>query len=397
MAIEPSSRIAGLPAYAFAELDRRVTRLEAEGFDPIDFGVGDPSAATPPFIRRAAASGLDAHRSAGYPSYIGEDAFREAAAAWMRKHFQASLDPASEICATLGSKEAIFNVHEAFVDPGDVVISPSPGYPPYTRGCRFAEGENLLYPLTEENGFIPDLEALSGESIEKAKIFWICQPHAPTGRVLEKRALDAIHAFCRDRDILLCSDEAYIDLYFDAQPDSLISRAREGVLVFYSLSKRSAMTGYRCGWVAGDPEAIAIFKRLKTNIDSGAPRFVQDGAVAALQDEKHVDTFRRRYDEALRSMVDALTRVGLPRCMPQAGLYIWQRAPRGMKGMALAERLLEPDLALVASPGEWLAEALPGGDNPGAPYVRFALTPPEERIEEALQRLGRIPAGGLFS
>ncbi|MHC4943647.1 MAG: aminotransferase class I/II-fold pyridoxal phosphate-dependent enzyme [Planctomycetota bacterium] len=397
MAIKPSSRIASLPGYAFADLDRRVARLRAEGFDPIDFGVGDPSAPTPRFIREAAAGGLEAHKAAGYPSYVGEEAFREAAASWMKRHFQVSLDPGTEICVTLGSKESIFNVHEAFVNPGDGVISPSPGYPPYTRGALFAEGVNHFYPLTEANDFLPDLDTLTDEAKEKAKIFWICQPHVPSGRILPEEKLEALIAFCRERAILLCSDEAYIDLYFDERPHSLIEHARKGVLVFYSLSKRSAMTGYRCGWVTGDPEAVAIFKRLKTNVDSGAPRFVQDGAVAALEDEAHVEELRKGYDEARKRMVEALVHAGLPCCLPQAGLYIWQRAPQGMTGMNLAERLLEPDLALVASPGEWLAEPLPGGENPGSPFVRFALTPPRERIEEALRRLERISKNSLLS
>ncbi len=392
MPVRPSQRIDRLEKYAFAELDRKAAALRRSGCEPIDFGVGDPTMPTPWFIREATAHGLEAHKAGGYPSYEGEPFFREAVASWMRKRFSVAVDPEQEICITLGSKEAVFNSHEAFVNPGDVVISPSPGYPPYARGAAFAEGENCFYPLAAENGFLPDVEALPGEVAEKASVLWICQPQAPTGSVMSGEELRKVAAYCRQHDILLCSDEAYIDIYYDNPPESLIQHAREGILVFYSLSKRSAMTGYRCGWVAGDPEAIARFRKLKTNIDSGVPKFIQDGAVAALEDETHVEAMRKVYRRGRDLLAEALVEAGLPRCVPRAGIFLWQRTQGEMSGLDLAKRFLEPDLALITAPGELLAQPLKPGaeENPGRGYVRMALVPPLERIEEAASRIRKV-------
>lgn len=389
--MKPSNRLAQIGKYAFLELEKRVAQLRAEGHDPIDFGIGDPTIPTPEFIRTATIEGIHKHRAGGYPSNIGEPWFRRAAADWMRRRFGVELDPEREITITLGSKESVFNVHEAFLNPRDVVISPSPGYPPYARGALFAEGENFFYPLTEDNGFVPDLDGLPADVKERARIFWICQPHAPTGRIMDKEALVLLKDFCRRHDILLCSDEAYIDLYYGEPPTSLIQAADEGVLVFFSLSKRSAMTGYRCGWVAGGAEVMSVFRKLKTNIDSGVPVFIQEGAAAALGDEEHVEASRVRYRKARDLLSEALEGAGLPRCLPEGGIFLWQKTPEGVSGLELAMRLLEPDLALITSPGEWLADPVEGmAENPGRNYIRWALVPPSDRIEEAVTRLSRV-------
>jgi len=302
-----------------------------------------------------------------------------------------TVDPEKEITATLGSKEAVFNLHEGFVDPGDVVISPSPGYPPYARGARFAEGRSFFYPLHAAGGFLPDLGAIPSEVARRAKVFWICQPHAPTGKALPPRLLSDAAAFCREFGILLCSDEAYSEIYYgEIPPDSILQHAREGVLSFFSLSKRSAMTGYRCGWVAGDPEAMEIFRRVKTNIDSGTPSFVQAAAAAALSDESHVASMREGYRRKRDILVEAFARAGFPPSPPECGLFIWQKTPEGLSGEDAARRLLEPDVAVVAAPGAWLAETLGDGSNPGEGYIRLALTPPLAQVEEAARRLAGL-------
>jgi LL-diaminopimelate aminotransferase len=390
MPIKPSRRISRLGAYAFAEIDAAAARLREKGIEPLDLGVGDPATPTPEFVRRACCRGIEERRSSGYPSYIGNGGFRAAAARWMARRFGVDLDPEAEVTATIGSKEAVFNVHEGFVDPGDVVISPSPGYPPYARGALFAEGVNWFYPLEEALDFLPDLDAIPLDTARRARIFWLCQPNIPTGKAVPPRRLTEVAAFCREFDILLCSDEAYIDIYFDQPPDSILQHGRDGVLAFFSLSKRSAMTGYRCGWAAGDAEAIAVFRKVKTNIDSGTPSFVQDAAVAALSDEIHVQAMREDYRRKRDLLVEALGSAGFPRCLPETGLYIWQRVPEGFSGLDVARRLLEPDMAVITAPGAWLAERLPEGSNPGRNFVRFSLTPPFEQIEEAARRLQRF-------
>ncbi len=389
MAIKVSRRVRNLGAYAFAEIDAAVARLRRSGASPVDLGVGDPATPTPAFIRDACVRGIEAFASSGYPSYIGCGAFRKAAAQWMKRRFGVTLDAGTSVTATLGSKEAVFNVHEAFVDPGDVVISPSPGYPPYARGTVFAEGENYFYPLTEDSDFLPDLDAIPREVAERAGIFWLCQPNVPTGKAVPPGLIRNVAAFCREFDILLCSDEAYADIYFDAPPESVLQYAETGVLAFFSLSKRSAMTGYRCGWVAGDPEAIAAFRKVKTNIDSGTPDFVQAAAVAALDEESHVLAMREEYRKKRDILVDALCVAGFPYSSPDCGLFLWQKAPEGMTGLEAAERLLKPESAIITAPGIWLAASLTDGSNPGGDYIRLSLTPRLEEIEEAARRLNR--------
>lgn len=389
LSVRPSRRVASLGGYAFDEMDREVARLREAGIRPVDFGVGDPTLPTPEFISRAAAAAVETHRTSGYPSYVGDETFRMAASSWMNRRFGIEIDPLEEITATLGSKEAVFNIHEGFVDPGDLVISPSPGYPPYARGCLFAEGENWFYPIEERNGFLPDLDDVPTVTARKARLFWICNPVVPAGRVTPPGVLDDLAAFCREYDILLCSDEAYSELYFTKPPRSILQHAREGVLAFFSLSKRSAMTGYRCGWVAGDREAIAVFRKVKTNIDSGTPRFIQDAASAALGDEDHVRAMRDSYGRKREIMVQALEAAGFPRCSPEAGLYIWQRVPQEFSGLDVARLLAQPEIAVLATPGEWLAEPLEDGRNPGSDFIRFALVPPLDEVEEAARRLER--------
>ncbi len=397
MPIDPSQRVSHLGAYAFAEMDEVVKRLRKEGVDLVDFGVGDPLVSTPPLIRRAAAAALEGRKSSGYPSYIGSAVFRNAAADWMKRRYGLTLDPETEVTATIGSKEAVFNLHEGFVNPGDIVISPSPGYPPYSRGCTFAEGENWYYPLTKEGDFLPNLDDIPSDLASRAKVFWICHPNAPTGKIIPPRALGDIAAFCREYGILLCSDEAYSEIYFDRIPTTVLKHARENVLAFFSLSKRSAMTGYRCGWVAGDRDAIAVFRKVKTNIDSGTPDFIQDAAVAALGDESHVIAMREEYERKRDLLVNALTCAGFPRSCPEAGLYVWQRAPRGLTGIEAAKRLAAPDTALICTPGEWLAEILADGANPGSGYLRFALVPPLVQVEKAVRRLECLNSSWLNS
>ncbi len=392
MPIEVSRRLAGLTGYAFAEVDRKVGELREQGVEIIDFGVGDPSEPTPKIVRDALKRAVDEHASGGYPSYIGSSAYRESIARWMKARFGVSLDPETEICASVGSKEAIFNFPEAFVNPGDVVIAPNPGYPPYTRGTLFAEGTMHYYALRPEKDFLPDLGTIPADVLGRAKIMWINYPNNPTGALAPKGFLEEVWQFCRKHDILLASDEAYTENYYAERPHSALEVARDGVVAFQSLSKRSCMTGYRVGWVAGDSRIIGSFKKLKTNIDSGTPTFVQDAASAALSDESHVESLRDLYREKRDIVVDGFMRAGLSECRPKATLYIWQRVPEGVTSVEFAEMLLDPEIAVVATPGNWISEEMPDG-NPGEGFVRLALVPSVEECRTAAERIARrLPA-----
>jgi len=391
MPIVPSNRLQSLGGYAFAEVDRLVGELEARGVKPIDFGVGDPLDPTPEVVREAAKLGIDKHACTGYPSYVGALAYRQAAAQWMKRRFGVDVDPATEICATLGSKEAIFNFPEAYLNPGDLVIIPTPGYPPMKRGTQFAEGVPYFTPLTEKNGFLLDFASIPADVARQAKIIWTNYPNSPTGRVAPLSYYKELVAWAKQYDILIAADEGcYIDIYYDQKPHSVLEVAKEGVVAFYSMSKRNNMTGYRVGWAVGDAQIIANFKKLKTNIDSGTPSFIQEAAIAALADESHVESMRQLYRKKRDTLLSALSDAGLEVHVPEATFYVWQKVPAGMNSVEFAKRLLADDLALVVTPGAWITDTAFDGTNPGDGYVRFALVPRLEQVEIAAEKIRRF-------
>ncbi|MBW2275897.1 MAG: aminotransferase class I/II-fold pyridoxal phosphate-dependent enzyme [Deltaproteobacteria bacterium] len=391
MDIKPTRRIESLPTYAFAVVDSMVQELRDRGIAPIDFGVGDPSIPTPRSIREACKVAIDERATSGYPSYIGDLGFREAVAAWSKMRFGLEIDPATEISSTIGSKEGIFNFHEAIVDPGDLVLIPSPGYPPYSRGTWFAEGRAWFYPLLEETGFLPDLDAIPSEVASEAKLIWVNYPNSPSGVCPGLDFFERLYAWTQNNEIILASDEAYSEYYFGEQPPpTSLQAGRDGVVVFNSLSKRSAMTGWRVGWVCGDRRIVEVFRKTKTNLDSGTPTFIQDAAVTALADEAHVREMREGYRVKRDVLVAALTAAGLPRCEPEGTIYIWQRVPEGMTSLEFTALLMKPETAVVCMPGSLIAEEVEGGLNPGEGYVRFALTPELDDVELAAERIAEL-------
>jgi len=386
MIIEPSNRIKSLEEYAFAEVDKLITKLKSDGVSPIDFGVGDPTIPTPELIRNKAKEAIDKRKSSGYPSYIGSLEYREKICEWNKKRFGINLNPETEIASNIGSKEAVFNFPEAFVDSGDYVLVPNPGYPPYARGTEFAEGKVHYLNLLEENNFFPNLEEIPTEIVKKSKIIWSNYPNSPSGKNATKEFYKELIDFGHDNNIIIASDEAYTELYFEEKPMSILEIEKEGVVVINSLSKRSAMTGWRIGWLAGDENIISIFKKLKTNVDSGTPTFIQDAAIEAYNDETHVEKMRNEYKQKRDILVEALTSIGLENCSPEAAIYIWQKTPKEMSSIEFAKKLLDPQMAIVTTPGEWISTES-NGINPGKNYVRFALVPSIEKTIEAAEKI----------
>jgi LL-diaminopimelate aminotransferase len=389
--VRASRRIESLGVYAFAEVDAAVERLRSRGVDVIDFGVGDPTDPTPALVREAGKEAVDARARSGYPSYVGDAGFRAAAAHWMGRRFGVRLDPAKEVSSTIGSKEAVFHFPFGLLDPGDVAIVPSPGYPPYSRGTLFAGGTPWFYPVCKADGWLPDFKRIPEEVARKARILWVNYPNSPSGALAPLPFYHEAAQWCRGRGIVLASDEAYSEFHFgEERPASALQAGTEGVVSFFSLSKRSYMTGWRVGWVAGDAAAVALFRKVKTNIDSGTPTFIQDAAVAALGDEAHVEAMRREVRARRDVLCAALRGIGLEDCTPAATLYVWQRGPEGMTSAEFAKRLLDPEVALVTTPGAWIGDPLPDGTNPGEGYVRFALVPSLEDTKRAAERLKRL-------
>ncbi len=390
MTIVPSERLSSIGAYAFAEVDRQVEEFKKKGIHPIDFGVGDPTIPTPAFIREACKKAIDLRATSGYPSYIGSREFRTAVAGWMKKRFAVDYNPDSEIASTIGSKEAVFNIAEGFVNPGEVVLVPSPGYPPYQRGTLFAEGKSYFIPLLKQNDYLLDLDSIPNPIRKKAKILWLNYPNSPTGKIAPPQYLKKVIEFCHKHGIIILSDEAYTEIYFKEKPHSILEYTRDGVAAIFSLSKRSAMTGYRVGWIAGDKQLISIFKKIKTNIDSGTPTFIQDAAIAALSDESHVEEMRKSYEQKRDILVKSLIKAGLSDCTPEATLYLWQKVPNGYTSLEFAKKLLSPDIAIVTTPGSWLGDENRQLKNAGEGYVRFALVPDLASTQLAANRIQNI-------
>lgn len=382
-----SKRIATLPPYPFAEIEGIIKDLKNQGVEPIDFGVGDPVDPTPEFIREAVKHSVDKHAGSGYPSYIGSSEFRQAIAKWFEKRFGVKLDPETEVASNIGAKEAVFNFPLAFVDAGDVVLIPTPGYPPYARGTEFAGGEPYFLPLLPENDFLINFEKIPEAIAKRAKILWINYPNSPTGAVASDDFFERAVKFCSANDIILASDLAYSEIHFEEKPKSVLEFTRKNVIEFHSLSKRSRMTGYRVGFVVGDPKIVDAFKKIKTNIDSGTPNFLQDAAIEALKDEKHVEESIAEYREKRDILCEAFESVGLEVRKPPATFYIWQQAPEGMSSEEFAKKLLAPKIAVVGTPGSWISDATNEGLNPGEGFVRFALVPTVDQVKEAAERI----------
>ena len=379
-------RIERLPPYLFAEIDRKVVEARAAGADIISFGVGDPDAPTPPHVVDAlieAAQDASTHR---YPSYTGMPRFREAIASWYARRFGVELDPDDQIQPLVGSKEGIFHLPVAFVDPGDVALVPDPGYPVYETGTLLAGGEPRSVPLLASQGFLPDLEGLDPQLLERARLLWLNYPSNPTGACVDPGFFESAVDLCLQRDLLLAHDAAYTEITFDGYvaPSVLqVEGAMDCAVEFHSLSKTYNMTGWRIGWVAGAPAAIEAVKRLKTNIDSGIFDAIQRAGIAALdgpQEVLHetVDRYRRRRD----LLCDALKSIGLVVEPPKGSIYVWAPVPEGHTSESFTAFLLDR-CAVVVAPGSGYGA---GGEG----YVRFSLTVSDARLEEGVERLRRV-------
>jgi LL-diaminopimelate aminotransferase len=389
MDIVVSDRVNAIGSYAFADVDNIVEQLRKEGIEPIDFGVGDPTLPTPDIIREACKAGIDKRMSSGYPSYIGNSEYRETVSRWSRRRFGIDLNPGKEIMSTIGSKEAIFNFPETFINPGDYTLALNPGYPAWSRGTHFAEGKTYFLNLLPENDFLPDLQTVPHRILKRAKLLWINYPNNPTTAFPTESFYREVIDFCEHNGIIIASDESYTENYYDEAPISILQLKKEGIVAFQSLSKRSNMTCYRVGWVAGDNRIIDAYKKVKPNIDSGTATFIQDAAIAALGDEKHVEELREDYRVKRDILIDALTAIGLPRCEPKGTIYIWQRVPEGYDSVSFAKKLLERDVAVVTTPGNWLSREA-HGVNPGEGFVRFAVVPVLSRVKEAAERIRNL-------
>ncbi|HEX2015543.1 MAG TPA: LL-diaminopimelate aminotransferase [Solirubrobacteraceae bacterium] len=383
-----SQRLERIPPYLFAELERKVAAKRAAGVDVISLGIGDPDRPTYAPIVSAAQTAVADPGTHQYPSNRGRAEFREAVAAFYARRFGVTLDPETEVIPAIGAKECIFNLNLAFLDPGDVALAADPGYPVYTAGPLLAGGEPALMPLVPELGFIPDLQAITADHRARARLLFVNYPNNPTGAVVPDGFFASLVDFARDSDILVVHDNAYSETTYDGYvaPSFLATEgAREVGVEVFSLSKGYNMTGWRCAALVGHAEAIASYWRLKTNLDSGLFEAVQLAGAAALEPALDADVaemnaiYLRRRD----LVCDGLASIGVEVTPPRGTIYVWAPVPAGFATAAeYAEHVLE-QAAVVISPG--------GAYGPnGEGFFRISLTTPDERLVEAVQRLGRL-------
>ena len=382
-----SHRIRQTAPYAFAEVDKKVSELKAKGVQVIDFGVGDPLDPPPDFVIEALKSAAHKRSQSGYPSYIGDPSFRQAAADYLQRQYGVDCDPQTEITSTIGSKEAVMHFPLAFLEAGDLAICPTPGYPPYKIGTRYAGAEPYFTSLRAENDFLIDFQSIPKEVCQRAKIIWTNYPNSPTGALAPESWLCDLVAWAQEHEIIIAADEGcYHEIYFDeTRPKSILEVTKSGVVAFYSLSKTFNMTGYRVGFAAGDASLISAFRQIKTQIDSGTPTFIQDAASVALQDSDFPRKNRDQYTQKRQLMGEILESTGLPPCPSESTFYLWQPAPEGLDGAALAEAFLSE--GIVVTPGGWISDLDAEGINVGEQYVRLALMPSLEQIQAVKERL----------
>lgn len=383
MQIKVASRLNRLPPYLFAELDRLKREVQQSGLDVISLGIGDPDLPTPPHIVKACQQAVESQVNHRYPDYQGLDRFREAACEWYKSRFGIVLDPGSEACALIGSKEGIANFPVAVIDPGDIVLIPDPAYPVYYSGCVFNGGEPYFMPLRKENGFLPDLSTIPGEIARRAKLMWLNYPNNPTAATADAPFFRQAVKFCLDNNIILAHDIAYSEISFDGYraPSVLqVEGARECAVEFHSLSKTYSMTGWRVGFAVGNAQLIGALGTVKTNVDSGVFQAVQEAAIVALRGRDDcVRQYCAIYQQRRDLMAEALRTIGLVCELPRATFFIWASVPKGYTSASFTERVLK-ETGVVITPGSGFGKS-------GEGYVRFSLTVSSERLGEAVERI----------
>jgi len=374
--------LTGGAEYPFVKLERRRKELAPPGVASINFGMGDPREETPRFIRDTLKAALPAVSS--YPATAGKPELRAACAAWMKRRYGVDLDPERHVLPANGTKEAVFTMAFAVVAPGgvrDTVVIPTPAYPVYEGGARFAGAKPHFTPLQSSDGWRFNPDRVSDEVWKRTALLWLNSPHNPTGAVIDPATGARIAALARKHGFWVASDEAYGDLWFEGgPPGTLLQHGLENLIGLYTLSKRSAMTGYRSGFMAGDPALIDALRRFRPNVGVATPDFVQDAAIAAWNDDAHTTATREVYAAKRRLFLAEFARRDWKVEASQATFYLWMSAPGG-DDVGFVEALLK--LGIVTTPGSFLG---PGGEG----YVRWALVPTLTQCREAIARLEQL-------
>ena len=366
--------------YPFVRLNEAAAERRARGLEVIDLGMGDPREPTDPAILQALRDGV--RERMGYPAAVGLPELRQGVAGWVSRRFGVALDPDTQVIPTLGSKEAIFSFAQVVLDAEagrDTVVVTEPGYPVPGRGAAFTGARVVELPLREENGFLPDVEAVPAALWERTAVMWLNSPNNPTGAVASRGFLEQLARLAHEHGFVLASDEAYSELWFDEPPPSALELDDlNGVVAFNTLSKRSSMTGFRSGFVAGDAELVAALKRFRPNVGTAPQEFVQRASVVAWGDEEHVARARAAYGRKRALLLDVLRRKGIRDAGGPATMYLWIAVPEGETSESHAASLL--DHGILVTPGPYLGAS-------GEGYVRYALVPTEDECARAAEIL----------
>ncbi|MFH1288346.1 MAG: LL-diaminopimelate aminotransferase [bacterium] len=383
--IEKAERLKKLPVYLFAELDNLKSEAKKKGVDIIDLGVGSPDLPAPSNIIKKAREEAANKNNHGYPSYAGMIEFRKTAASWYKERFNVDLDPETEILALIGSKEGIGHIPLAFINEGDVVLVPDPGYPVYQTGTIFAGGIPYFMPLLRENNFFPDFKKIDKEVLKKSRLMFINYPNNPTTAVANKEFFEETVDFASKNNIIVCHDAAYSEIFYNKRVISFleIDGAKDVGIEFHSFSKTYNMAGWRIGFAAGNKDIISGLGQIKTNLDSGVFQAIQLAAVEALKSPKEVkEEIVKIYQERRSLFVDGLIKLGWDVIYPEATFYVWVAVPSGLTSRELTTILIK-EAGIVAAPGVGFGKS-------GEGYIRFSLTIGKERLQEALERMGTI-------
>ena len=378
-----AQRIEIIPPYLFAEIDKKKEEAIKRGVDIINLGIGDPDQPTPNNIIEKLRESVKDPKTHNYPPYAGTAEFRQAVTLWYKNRFGVDLDPENEVMALIGSKEGIAHIFLAFIDPGDFSLIPDPGYPVYKTGTLFANGFPYIMPLLEENNFLPDLEEIDEDIAQKAKLMFINYPNNPTAAVANKDFFEKVVKFAKKYDILVCHDFAYSEMTFDDYKASSfleVEGAKEVGIEFHSLSKIYNMTGWRLGFAVGNKEAISALSIIKTNVDSGVFKAIQETGIEALTGpQDNIEKMNKIYTGRRNVVINGLNKLEWNLKPTKATFYIWIPTLNKMNSVEFSNLLLEKT-GIIVTPGIGYGEY-------GEGYVRIALTVDEKRLEEAIERL----------
>ena len=385
-----ASRIEKVPPYLFVGISRKIAEKRAQGIDVISFGIGDPDIPTPEnVVNKLRETALDSpnHR---YPETDGLPEFRQAVADWYQRRFGISVHPDKETLPLIGAKEGIGHAALCFIEPGDIALVPDPGYPVYSVGTWFAGGECHWMPLLEENGWMPDLDAISGDVADKATVMWLNYPNNPTGAIADADYFAKVVEFAKAHDIAVMHDASYSEVAFDGyRPISFLETpgAIDVGVEFHSLSKSYNMTGWRLGMAVGNEDIISALMVIKSNLDSGVPNAIQYMGMEAMElSQNAIDERNAIYEHRRDRVVQTLRDIGLDAIPPKASLYVWTRIPEGFTSAEFTALLLD-EADIVVTPGNGYGEY-------GEGYIRLSLTINDEDMEKGLARLSewQIPS-----